>query len=394
VQISSEMSLPKTSGDMPPAKAASTLRVLNLHSGNLFGGVETMMLTQVRHQESCPELESSFALCFAGRFSEELVSAGASVYQLGGVRISRPLSVRRARRNLRDLLRRKTFDVVVTHSAWTQAVFGPAVRAVGVPLVSYLHAPPDGRHWLERLARRTAPELALCNSAFTAETAGQLYPGVRSEIVYCSVAASENSSSEVNRKLIRAEFQTPEDATVIIQVSRMEPWKGQAEHLQGLSLLTDLPGWVCWQVGGAQSPAEEKYLRRLKELATSLGIGQRVRFLDQRRDVARLLAAADIFCQPNSGPEPFGITFIEALYAGLPVVTTDIGGAREILDDSCGLLVPPGDAQSLATALRNLVQAPALRTQLGIAGPARARVVCDPATQINQFYQALRSATV
>jgi glycosyltransferase involved in cell wall biosynthesis len=49
-----------------------------------------------------------------------------------------------------------------------------------------------------------------------------------------------------------------------------------------------------------------------------------------RSDVARLLAAADIHCQPNIGPEPFGITFIEALYAGLPLVTTSIGGAIEM----------------------------------------------------------------
>ena len=50
-----------------------------------------------------------------------------------------------------------------------------------------------------------------------------------------------------------------------------------------------------------------------------------------------LLAAADLFCQPNTAPEPFGLSLVEALQAGLPVVTSGIGGACEIVDASCGV---------------------------------------------------------
>jgi glycosyltransferase involved in cell wall biosynthesis len=366
------------------------MRVLHVHSGNIYGGVEAMMLTQVRQRSLCPAMETSFVLCSAGRFSEELTSAGASVDLLGEVRISQPLSVRRARRRLRELLRRKSFDVIVTHSFWSQAVFGPAARAAGVPLVSYLHAPPDGRHWLERLARRTVPDLALCNSKFTAAASAELYPAVRARMFYYPVAPPESDYAESDAKLIRAQLETPEDATVIIQVSRMEAWKGHRQHLQALSLLQDLPGWVSWQVGGAQSSGEEKYLQELQETAKRLGIAERVLFLGQRQDVTRLLAAADIFCQPNAGPEPFGIVFIEALYAQLPVVTAAFGGASEIVDDSCGTLVPPGDVHALARALRRLIQEPSLRLELGTAGPARASALCDPAAQMNQFHQTLQ----
>jgi glycosyltransferase involved in cell wall biosynthesis len=369
------------------------MRVLHVHAGNIYGGVEAMMLTQVRQRNLCPAMETSFVLCFAGRFSEELNAAGASVHQLGGVRIRQPLSVRRARRSLTELLRRKSFDVIVTHSCWSQAVFGPTVRAASVPLAFYLHAPPTGRQWLERMARRTAPDLALCNSKFTAAALPQLYPGVRSEIVYCPVAPPGNGHSEADTKLIRAELKTPEDATVIIQVSRMEAWKGHAQHLEALSLLTDLPDWVCWQVGGAQTSGEKKYLDQLKVLANRLGIAERVRFLNQRSDVTKLLAASDIFCQPNCGPESFGIAFIEALYARLPVVTTDMGAAREIVDDSCAVVVTPGDAHLLAMGLRRLIEEPALRIELGSAGPDRAGALCDPAVQLNQFHTALEDRT-
>ena len=79
---------------------------------------------------------------------------------------------------------------------------------------------------------------------------------------------------------------------------------------------------------------------------------------------------------------PFGITFIEALYAGLPVVTTAIGGALEIVDGSCGMLVQPDDPATLAVALRELIENSELRARLGAAGPMRAAALCDPGRQM------------
>lgn len=366
------------------------LRLLHVHAGNMYGGVETMLLTQVREQQLYPWLESSFALCFDGRLSRELRAAGANVYPLGLTRISRLLTVRRARRALRELLRREPFDSVVTHSCWSQAIFGTTVRAASLPLVFYMHGPANGHHWLERLARRVVPDTALCNSRFTAATLSRLYPQVRACVVYCPVAPPAASYSEAEaRSATRAELQTPPRAAVIIQVSRMETLKGHLAHLEALGLLKDVPGWVCWQVGGAQRAGEFRYLEELKTTARRLGIHERVRFLQERSDVSRLLAAADIYCQPNTAPDSFGLSFIEALYAQLPVVTTALGGACEIVDDSCGMLVPPGDTHALAASLRRLIEDEPLRARLGAAGPARARQLCDPATQMQSFHEAL-----
>jgi glycosyltransferase involved in cell wall biosynthesis len=218
-----------------------------------------------------------------------------------------------------------------------------------------------------------------------------LYSLVRREVLYCPVAPPAESFSDVEIKATRAELSTDPDATVIIQASRMEAWKGQMLHLEALSLLRDVPGWICWLVGGAQRDSEREYAMELRSAAERLGVAERVRFLDQRADVQRLLAAADIYCQPNTGPEPFGISFIEALYARLPVVTTDFGGAREIVDQSCGVLVPPHDANALAQTLRRLIEDKTTRAKLGIAGPIRAGDLCDPATQLKRLHQLLAS---
>ena len=102
-----------------------------------------------------------------------------------------------------------------------------------------------------------------------------------------------------------------------------------------------------------------------------------------------MLQAADIYCQPNLQPEPFGIALVEALNAGLPVVTTGMGGAAEIVDERCGMLVRAGDEEELALKLQRLIDDPSLRQSLGQNGPARARELCDPASRIKELSEVL-----
>jgi glycosyltransferase involved in cell wall biosynthesis len=374
------------------------MRVLHVSAGNLYGGLETVLVTLARYRALSPELVCEFAMCFAGRAEDELRAAGAAVHRLGEVRVRWPLSVLRARRALRNLIKQRAFDTVICHSPWTQAIFGPVVRAARVTSIFWLHDVLSGRHWLERWAARVVPDGAVCTSRFTAASLPLIYPSalrVPCEVVYCPVAPAPGLSP-ADRAAVRAELGVAPEAVVVIQVSRMEEWKGHRLNLNALARLARSQGgsdggskWTCWIVGGAQRPHEARYLEALRAEAAALGIGPRVNFLGQRGNVARLLAAADIHCQPNTGPEPLGITFIEALYAGLPVVTTAIGGALEIVDGSCGMLVAPDDPAALAAALGRLIEDRELRERLGAAGPARAAALCDPTRQMARLAEAL-----
>jgi glycosyltransferase involved in cell wall biosynthesis len=367
------------------------MRVLHVSAGNLYGGLETVLMTLARCRALSTELECEFAVCFAGRAEDELRAAGATVHRLGEVRVRWPLSVLRARRALRSLIEQRAFDTVICHSPWTQAIFGPVVRQGGTASIFWLHDVVTGRHWLERWAARIEPDGAICTSRFTAASLPLIYSRVPCEVVYCPVAPAPGVS-QAERAAVRAELGAAPEAIVVIQVSRMEKWKGHRLHLNALARLAGVngvPEWTCWIVGGAQRAQEVRYLEALRAEAAALGIGPRVNFLGQRGDIARLLAAADIHCQPNTGPEPFGITFIEALYAGLPVVTTAIGGALEIVDGSCGILVEPDDPAALAAALGRLIEDRALRARLGAAGPARAAALCAPRAQMQALARAL-----
>ena len=365
------------------------LRVLNVHSGNLYGGIEAFHTTMARVAKASG-IDEEFALCFEGRPAAELRAAGIVVHSLGEVRMRRPLQIARARRALGALLARGGYDIVVTHSAWSHALFAGTVRRHGRPLAFHLHDSVTQVTWLDRLARRSRPDVLLSNSAYTASTAVNLFPEMPCVVVSYPVATSVPAPG--TRAAIRGTLGATDDTCVILQASRMQAWKGQELHIEALARVRTRSPWVCWMAGGAQRPEEEDYAARLRRMVADAGLEERIKWLGQRSDVPALMAAADVFCQPNKGAEPFGIVFIEALSAGLPVVATAMGGAAEIVVPSCGVLAPPGDVDALAQALTGLIDDPARRRATAEPARLRAREMCEPETQTRKLRKVLARA--
>ncbi len=366
--------------------------MLHLGAGNLYGGIETLLVTLARERSSCPEMVPEFGLCFEGRLSEELRSAGVKVHVFRKVRFSRPWSVWLARRRLRQLLRVDRPDAVVTHACWPHALFAPAVRTTAVPLVFWAHDAAHPEHWLDGKASRVPPDRVIANSHWTANSLEALFPRVSVEVVY--YPGQPVAGNVHRREALRREFcrNAGNDAVVILIACRMEEWKGHRTLLEALGALKSNPHWACWIAGGAQREKEQEYVRQLHHCEASLGLNGRIRWLGQRNDVPDLLAAADIYCQPNLGPEPFGLVFLESLFSSKPVVSTRQGGAMEIIDDSCGLLVEPGCLADLTGVLARLIENPELRTSLGVRGPTRARCLCDAPEQLRKLLRQIELA--
>jgi len=349
---------------------AGPLRALHVHSGNMFGGVERILETLACGGESS-RMTSSFALCFEGRLTRALAACRASVTDLGPVRTTRPWQVARARTELASLIERAQPDVVLVHSAWSQALLGPAVRRAGRRLVRWLHAPDPGNRWLELAASRVPLDLLICNSRYTDESSRSRFPGVPRAVCYAPVPVT--SPLDGDRAAVRAALHTPADAVVVALVARMEAWK-------------------CWIAGGAQVGAESAFVEELSRRIHSLGLASRVQLIGDRDDAGRLLASADIYCQPNDGPEPFGLSFVEALAAGLPVVSTMLGAIPEIVDDTCGVLVAPRAPEEVASALSQLLGDPDRRQRLAHGARARAAALGDVTRRIDALADALANS--
>jgi len=116
-------------------------------------------------------------------------------------------------------------------------------------------------------------------------------------------------------------------------------------------------------------------LPRMEALCRAEGVATHFRFLDwqPQADLARLYAQADVFVMPSL-MEAFGVVFLEAMAAGLPVIGTRVGGIPELIEDGRnGLLVEPADPVGLAEALQRLLHDRALQDRLRQAGLQTAR---------------------
>lgn len=359
----------------------STPRALHVAAGNLYGGVERIL---VEVATATASWRHEVAVCFEGRLSHELDAGGAERHLLGGVRFSRPWTVWRARRRLRALSMSRAYDAIVCHSPWSYALAAPVFERA--PIL-WAHDALTGAHWTERRVARRPPRLILCNSRYTESAIAAWLTETPHAVVYAPVSAPVPS---VSRRDIRRAFGADDDVVVIVMASRLERWKGHARLLRAAVALNGR--CEIWIAGVPQRPQEGRYERELHELVQTLGIASRVRFLRDQVNVPDLLGAADIHCQPNTAPEPFGIVFVEALYAGLPVVTSDAGGAAEIVTPDCGVLLPMGDDGALRGTLQSLVNNPQMRATLGAAGRPRALQLCDPAVQIARLETVLGQA--
>jgi len=355
------------------------VHVLHLCAGNLYGGVERIVFECAASRALSPAMTPSFAVAYDGRLASEIEASGVACRRLGEARMSRPHTILRARRELLGLVERGRVDAVICHSSWMFGLAAPVVRTGGCGLAIWVHDVVSGRPWAERWAGLTVPDVVISNSRYTDASVPALFPSSARSVLYAPLSAGPALDQDARRRL-RASLGVHDDAPVVAIASRLERWKG---HEALIDALAATPGnWRLWIAGRPQRGREEAHERSLRERVRAHGLESRVTFLGERRDVPSLLRAADIHCQPNTAPEPFGLAFIEALYAGLPVVTTAIGGALEIVTGDCGVLVEAGDRAALASALGRLVADGSARRRLGSAGPARARALCDPGRQL------------
>ena len=167
----------------------------------------------------------------------------------------------------------------------------------------------------------------------------------------------------------RAELGIPGDCVACLFVGRLSREKGlldlvaawQTLRPQGATLLIagpDMPG-SAWNAGPAA-----------RDSIAGAGLNESVRFLGPSNDVRSLLHAADVLVQPSHF-EALGLSAVEALACGVPVVASAVGGLLDfVIDGVNGRLVPVQDPAALGSALRAVIDDPGLRTRLRRAARA------------------------
>jgi glycosyltransferase involved in cell wall biosynthesis len=97
------------------------------------------------------------------------------------------------------------------------------------------------------------------------------------------------------------------------------------------------------------------------------------------------MQAADVYAQGNRWSEGFSLSFLEASYNGLPIVTTNLGGAPEMVDEATGILVPPNELGLFQEALRRMITEPVLRRAMGERARVKAVRLSDTRQQLERL---------
>lgn len=297
---------------------------------------------------------------------------------------------------------RSSIDVVHCARVIPEGVVGLVLeRTLGIPYVVWVHGEEVSmylRYWGKRALM---PEIlreargVICNSSFSrdqARIAGA--PLERLHVVNPCVEASRfegpHHAAEIRRRL------GLEGRTVALTVGRLTRRKGHDHVLRALARMRR-PDLVYVVLSEGELQGE------LEALVRELGLQDSVRFVGAvpARELPSYYAAADLFVManrtlPSGDVEGFGMVFLEASAAGLPVIGGRSGGVVDaVRDGETGLLVDGDSIAEIAEAIARLADDPALRTRLGAQGRAwvrrrfaweeaarRVRAICDgPAVQ-------------
>ncbi|MCW2989992.1 MAG: hypothetical protein JWM73_586 [Solirubrobacterales bacterium] len=311
-----------------------------------------------------------------GELGEDLRAAGVEV-------LVRPLAVlRRSLMSPRGITRvgaawaadagglgrlARSRDVALVHTNTSVTLGGAAAaRVAGVPHVWHVREIYAGfERWFPAYRRLllTADALpcvsrATCEQFGAAPDAFTLHDG----LAY--------SPERAPRAEARRELGLPPDAFVVAVLGRISGWKGQDLLVRALARL---PDDAVALIAGDAWRGEERHVRELHELATSLGVGDRTYAIGRFDRPSVVFGAADVVVVPSKQPDPFPNSALEAAAAGCCVVGANHGGIPEIIEDGVtGILVAPNDAAALAAALAGLVDDRERRDRLGRAAAAAA----------------------
>lgn len=359
----------------PDAATGRRARLLIVHaSSDLYGS--DLVCLRVARAAVAATWDVEVLLPSHGALVDEIRAVGARVFVLDPIVLRRAdlsgwrplaLPIRWLRQwfRLQMFARGRLYDVV--HSNCTPTLGGAVLarrcRARHVWYVHELFTSNVHRRIFDTLLRRYADVVLTCSHAALSQFPGVVRAGI-GRVCYAPVDVPTDLSPS---KPLSAGVPT------IVCVGRLNSWKGQDVLITAVAALRGRGVEVRAQIVGSVYRDERQFEQRLRDLADELGVTDCIDFLGERRDALDLVALADIAVLPSRHPEPFGMSIVEAMALGRPVVATAAGGPAETITHGVnGLLVTPGDATALADALLRLIEDPEFARELGARAVDRA----------------------
>ena len=328
-----------------------------------------------------------------GPLVKEIERTGTETHVFESGRVRELLKGGKAVARAVHLIRSEAIHLVHTHNAKAHIYGGLAAALTGVPTLYHLHGVPRmtiSRDGLVSLLSVAVPaRRTVACSGYVARAFREAWNSRRNVLVVHN-GTMTGFSTTFSTPAVRQEFGIPGAAPVIVMATRLQRWKGVDIFLDAAArVLKSHPEAFFIVVGGTLFGLERAYALELHQQVERLKLNRSVCLAGFRSDVNPFYSAADIVVHSSIEPEPFGMVLIEAMACAKPVIASDSGGPREIVETGVtGLLVPPRDPEALAQAILALLRDPDRRVQMGRAGAARVRACFSTEHMVGQL-QAL-----
>lgn len=289
------------------------------------------------------------------------------------------------------------FDVLHAKQEYPHGVIGAVVsKRLGIPLYTTVQNPlgykeelvfsgPKMLSWVSHLVKPMV-QYALRNSTVVAAVSNYSLANSRKLGAKNCVLIPNGVDTQ---KFYPKNNEAPVKIPHLVTTSTLIPRNGLDTLIKAFGLLLDSLKEANLTIAG-EGPLE----KRLKDLTKELGIESKVKFIATlpHEKVPELLHSADLFVRPSIA-EGFGMSFIEAMASGVPVIACPIGGVVDFIENrQTGILVPPNDPQSLKKAMLNLLKDQKLyaRIRTKALQLVREKYSWDSiAARVNEVYHAL-----
>jgi glycosyltransferase involved in cell wall biosynthesis len=362
------------------------MHVFHVLSTSGLGGMERVALDLAEATRERGDRASVVALADEGPMAAELRAAGIPLVSLP--RRGRGYDLRVVMR-LRRLLQEQRADLVHTHNPLAMLYGAVAGRAAGCAVVHTKHGinpgTPRQRAFRRQVARLVDSYVAVSAATAIVAVDKREVDATKLRVIPNGIDLRRYDAQEGARERIRAELGIPEDAFVAGTVGRLAREKDQATLLRATGALLGRDFHVVVAGDGPEA-------QPLRDAAAAMPNASSIHLLGARNDVPRLMAAMDAFVL-TSITEGLPLVILEAMAAGLPIVSTGVGGIPEVVQEGVsGHLFAAGDEAALVAMLRRLAGDRAYARRLGDAGRvfARARYARDVA--VERYYAVYRTA--
>ncbi len=285
------------------------------------------------------------------------------------------------------VLRRSGAHLVHINSIKAGFFASPVARLLGLPVIWDFKDLVSDEHYSVPLRRIVVAYM----NAFATRVVANSH-AIRTELIQAGLRADKvmalHNGIDLNRfsprtavatrERIRAELGLAPDAPLAVIVGRLAPWKGHDVFIRAACQVHARMPEARFLIVGDSAFDPPAYRTQLEQMVTEGGLSDALRFLGFRSDVPEIMGAADVVVHASTLPEPLGLTPIEAMALGIPVIASAAGGPLEtVANGETGLLTPPGDVTTLAEAILRLLSDADTRDRMGRMGRARAERLFD-----------------